>query len=225
MGLVEPSEHGVPVTLLLSGLIFIASVGFFNIVSAVFLQSIMDYESAKKLQRQRERLRDKRLWKHNMSRLIDILLQLHDKVENNGLVEMLKHQNSLKSDKEDGCKWFSTLSHDSLLKVRFSRELVDFSAESVKEFSQILADLDIEPQDCLCLSDTLDRNNDGTIDVMEFISGLQRLRGPARRSDVIAVDLAVQSMQAKMDEIWMHHDDGHVAMDASENHADPPYSL
>lgn len=159
----------------------------------------MDYSTAKKLQSQHERLCDQQLWHDKVSRLVDILLQLQDQ-----MIDGEMDYDVLKTPRQDGCKNFARLSKGALLQVRFSKELLDLSTKADKEVQQILADLDIEAQDCLRLSHTLDRNQDGTLDVMEFISGLQLLRGPARRGDVIAVDLAVQSMQAKIDEIWLH---------------------
>jgi len=207
--IIESNEHELATlaSLLLCCLLFLASVGLFNIISAVFLERIMAYEATKSLDRQRERLQDKRLWHDNVSRFIDLQLHLNELVTYNHRGEIEHESLNLNAEvrKQVGYKNLTKISNESLAKTSFSKELLDLSVECHQEAKKILANLDIDPQDCLCLSDTLDRNNNGRIDVMELVLGLRRLRGPARRSDIVAVDLAVQSMQAKMDEVWLHH--------------------
>jgi len=203
-------ELGLVASLSLSCFLFIAAVGFFNIISAVFLERIMAYLATKMLDGQRERLHDKELWHERLTRFIDIQIQLNNSTKTPGpeplttpgpepLTLIQRKRGQL------GYKWLTQMSHDSLAKRSFSKELLDLSVEYDLEAKKILADLDIEPQDCLSLSQTLDRNQNGRIDVTELVTGLSRLRGPARRSDIVAVDLAVQSMQTKMDEIWLDH--------------------
>merc|ERR1712204_26288 len=164
----------------------------------------MCYAAAKTIQDQRGRLRDRQLWNDGMSRFIDVQIELHEQVQYNDLGEM-EPESLYRDEKRRKGKGWTKLSQDSLLEKRFTKEVLDYSTEVDEEIKQILADLDIEPVDCMTLSDTIDRNKDGCIDVMELISGLSRLRGPARRSDIVAVDLAIQSMQAKMDDIWLHN--------------------
>jgi len=185
---------------------FIASVGLLNIISAAFLERIMTYSATKLLRKQRERLHDKRRWHDNVARLIDILLLLHEQTtyDVHGEIEHKSVMLDSKLRKQVGYQRLTKMSHESLLEKSFSRELLDLAVECDEEVKQILENLDIEPQDCLSLADTLDRNQNGQVDVVELVSGLKRLRGPARRSDIIAVDLAVQSMEVKMDEIWLY---------------------
>merc|ERR1719362_205588 len=198
-------EHGTLASLLLSCLLFLASVGLFNIMGAVFLERIMTYAAAKSLEKQRARLNDKRLWNDNVSRFIDLQLQLHDEVtrDDSGEIEPESLHLNSKVRKQDAYKYLTNMTNEALLQKTFHRELVDLSVQTHKEAKQILANLDIEEQDCLNLSDVLDKNKNGLIDIMELISGLRRLRGPARRGDIAAVDLAIQSIQARVDEMWL----------------------
>merc|ERR1739847_152363 len=60
---------------------------------------------------------------------------------------------------------------------------------------QALEALDIGRDDHKYLSDILDPDQGGTIRVVEFVEGLRRLRGDPRRSDLIACDLMLRSLQ------------------------------
>jgi len=195
-------EHGLVVRLSLSALIFIASVAFFNIFAALFVERIMAFAANKNLVRQRRKLNDKDLWHDKMSKFIDLQLQLHEQVGYSDSGE-IEHETLKMYRHAGGYKWLTKISEESLLTSRFSKEVLDVSVETNWEAQQILDDLDIEPQDCLKLSETLDRDKNGYIDVLELIAGLSGLRGPARRSDIVAVDLAVRSMQGRLDEIWL----------------------
>merc|ERR1712113_1192003 len=66
------------------------------------------------------------------------------------------------------------------------------------EFQDILRDLDIADEDQLDLFDTLDVDGGGTIDLEELITGIAKLRGDARRSDIVGVGLIVRSVQLAM---------------------------
>merc|ERR1712151_1205365 len=68
------------------------------------------------------------------------------------------------------------------------------------EFQDILRDLDIADEDQLDLFDTLDVDGGGTIDLEELITGIAKLRGDARRSDIVGVGLIVRSVQLAMND-------------------------
>merc|ERR1712050_496485 len=66
------------------------------------------------------------------------------------------------------------------------------------EFQEILRDLDIADEDQLDLFDTLDVDGGGTIDLEELITGIAKLRGGARRSDIVGVGLVVRAVHLAM---------------------------
>merc|ERR1712087_680811 len=68
------------------------------------------------------------------------------------------------------------------------------------EFQEILRDLDIADEDQLDLFDTLDVDGGGTIDLEELITGIAKLRGDARRSDIVGVGLIVRAVQMNMND-------------------------
>jgi len=67
-----------------------------------------------------------------------------------------------------------------------------------EEFQQILRDLDVEDEEQHDLFDTLDVDGGGTLDLEELISGIAKLRGEARRSDIIGIGLRVRSTQDEL---------------------------
>merc|ERR1712003_439024 len=69
---------------------------------------------------------------------------------------------------------------------------------SFKEFQDLLTDLDVSDEDQLDLFDTLDVDGGGTIDLEELIVGICKLRGDARRSDIVGVSLIARSIQMAM---------------------------
>merc|ERR1712007_168964 len=66
---------------------------------------------------------------------------------------------------------------------------------SFREFQNILNDLDISDEDQLDLFDTLDVDGGGTIDLNELLVGISKLRGDARRSDIVGVSLVARNLQ------------------------------
>merc|ERR1719336_2969069 len=63
------------------------------------------------------------------------------------------------------------------------------------EFRDILRTLDIPDEEQLDLFDTLDIDGGGTLDLEELVQGIHKLRGDARRSDIVGVSLQMRQMQ------------------------------
>jgi len=209
--------NGAVLNLAMSCLIFFTTVGLLNVISALFLERIMTNAQKASIRAQRERLHDKTLFKKNSQRFLRILQMLQ--LDPSKLKDPTEHESELtskdrfpwpvqhlmhlmgKSEQRHEKKKLSWEEKQELKNQTFSREVVDNAIET-DEVQHILNQLDIEPVDCLTLSDTLDEDNNGTIKATELIKGLSRLRGPARRSDIVTVDLQIRSMQAKMDMLW-----------------------
>merc|ERR1712150_199238 len=67
-------------------------------------------------------------------------------------------------------------------------------------FSETLRDLDISDHDQDFLFETLDADNSDTIDLCELLDGIAKLRGEARRSDIVALSLTLNSVQNELKE-------------------------
>mmetsp|Transcript_20793 Transcript_20793/g.40660 ORF Transcript_20793/g.40660 Transcript_20793/m.40660 type:complete len:595 (-) Transcript_20793:214-1998(-) len=199
---------GAVLGLALSATIFVSSVGLFNIISAVFLERIMAYQSDAEKNKLRERLADNNVWHDNITKFLALMLHFHDQVRINSQGQIVDPRDSfaLSPDVFEATVSASLTGLDAeALKAReFSKEVIDRALENSPEAKQILVDLDIEAQDCLSLADTLDKDKSGHIDVLELIQGIRQLRGPLRRSDIVAVDLMIRSLQVKIDELWLH---------------------
>merc|ERR1719203_892062 len=63
-----------------------------------------------------------------------------------------------------------------------------------KRFQEILKDLEIAEMEQVDLFETLDVDGGGTLDLEELVQGIAKLRGDARRSDVVSVGLMVRAM-------------------------------
>merc|ERR1711920_787914 len=67
-----------------------------------------------------------------------------------------------------------------------------------KDFRDILRTLDIPDEEQLDLFDTLDIDGGGTLDLEELVQGVHKLRGDARRSDIVGVSLQMRQMQEEI---------------------------
>merc|ERR1712012_859241 len=81
-----------------------------------------------------------------------------------------------------------------LSEIHITPEFFDH-LRTLQNFQNILADLDVSDEDQLDLFETLDVDGGGTIDLEELIVGICKLRGDARRSDIVGVSLIMRSVQ------------------------------
>merc|ERR1719277_955080 len=94
----------------------------------------------------------------------------------------------------------SLLSLTDAMQVHITPEIFDDLLNQPK-FQQILRELDIADEEQLDLFDTLDVDGGGTIDLEELVQGIAKLRGDARRSDIVGVALMVRSLQDSIVEL------------------------
>eukprot|EP00928_Gymnodinium_smaydae_P032047 TRINITY_DN23324_c0_g1_i1.p1 TRINITY_DN23324_c0_g1~~TRINITY_DN23324_c0_g1_i1.p1 ORF type:complete len:566 (+),score=93.12 TRINITY_DN23324_c0_g1_i1:69-1766(+) len=152
---------------------FIVTIGLFNVISAIFVESTMCAATALQQKKKKARLQDDNLWATRIATLVKRLM-------------VISNDGALPEKMSDALELIYALD------VPGSR--ID---ELVKDPEAIaaLGDLDIDPEDHDYLSDFLDPDNGGTIRVIELIEGIRRLRGDPRRSDIVTVDLMVRSIQ------------------------------
>jgi len=165
--------HGFIFSSFYCGFLFVVTIGLFNVISAIFVESTLEAAQALHLQKKKARLQDETLWCNNVSLLVKRLLYLHEGIGMD--VKMTDIVDEI-YELDVPCSQIDDLSRDPVA-------------------IQALNALDIVPEDRDYLSDILDPDNGGTINVIELVEGLRRLRGEPRRSDIVTVNLMLRSLQ------------------------------
>jgi len=160
-------------------LFFGISVGIFNVIAAIFVESTLAAASTLQSQRKTYRLNDVELWSTRIRILISKLFEHHGT-----LLDPFTLSESLESI--------------SMVPVT-EREFNSFIQDEV--VIACLDSLEIDAADHKYLFDILDNDNTGSIFVSQLVDGLQRLRGDPRRSDIITVDLMVRAIQEQTSQI------------------------
>eukprot|EP00928_Gymnodinium_smaydae_P038992 TRINITY_DN26748_c0_g2_i2.p1 TRINITY_DN26748_c0_g2~~TRINITY_DN26748_c0_g2_i2.p1 ORF type:complete len:674 (+),score=91.68 TRINITY_DN26748_c0_g2_i2:93-2024(+) len=171
-------SYGGYVSFVYCAFTFFVTVGLFNVISAIFVDSTVRATERVETDKFRKRLCDEQLW----SSSVYTLLSRSFVAANIELTSNLEDEEGL------------------LLTTEFDREIVDKLVED-SEAIVALHDLDIDPDDHRRLSDILDPDHSGTIGILEMIEGLRRLRGQPRRSDIVTVDLMIRALQTTAEEM------------------------
>lgn len=172
-------KYGITFSLPYSFFVFFVNIGLFNVISAIFVDRTMARAAEQHLHRLQERFADEKLWVASVCTVIRrCLIKLgHDEsqLEESGYID------------------------ESMLSQEIPREVVDDLCQNDAETIAALNDLDIDPADHGTLGDTLDPDHSGTINFTELLTGLQRMRGLPRRSDIVSVDLMLRATQDKLE--------------------------
>lgn len=167
------SEYGPAMSVFYSLFTFIVVVVLFNVISAMFVESTMEAAQSIALTKRRERMQDESLLVTRIAILVRRIMLLATGRDPEVLSEHL----------------------DTIMNAQVPRETVDQVIHDPLA-KQALIDLDINPLDHGRLSDIFDPDNGGTIGVMDIAAGIRRLRGEARRSDVVCIDLMIRHVQS-----------------------------
>merc|ERR1719210_2959486 len=85
--------------------------------------------------------------------------------------------------------------------MQITRDMFDHCRQQTK-FCEILSDLDVSDDEQFDLFDTLDADGSNSIDLEELIDGISKLRGDARRSDVVALNFVLKNVQSDMKQFF-----------------------
>lgn len=158
----------------------VMTFGLFNVIVAIYVENIVAAAKFNDAHSKRQRLRDAELFTEKITQLVEFIWR--------------KHLSRAEVFGETQCPV------DEVAQLEITPDfLVDLRSHA--EFQEILGDLDVADEDQLDLFDTLDVDGGGTIDLEELVTGIAKLRGDARRSDIVSVGLVVRSVQLTMQEL------------------------
>lgn len=156
----------------------IMTFGLFNVIVAIYVENTVAASKFNDLRQKQERLMDQQMFAEHILSLVKVIWQ-HYRGEDFPPEELGPQAvNALKS-------------------MQISPEFFTSLCERA-DFRDILRSLDIPDEEHLYLFDTLDIDGSGTLDLDELVQGVHKLRGDARRSDIIAVSLMVRAVQQDM---------------------------
>eukprot|EP00927_Polykrikos_kofoidii_P086708 TRINITY_DN9802_c0_g1_i1.p1 TRINITY_DN9802_c0_g1~~TRINITY_DN9802_c0_g1_i1.p1 ORF type:complete len:690 (+),score=116.40 TRINITY_DN9802_c0_g1_i1:68-2137(+) len=161
-------------------IVTLTSFGIFNVIIAIYVENTVVAAKAIEETHRRARLTDQTRLACLSVELID-LIKKH--VNSSQGTEHVVRQHIPETDSSDA--------HMLVSAAQFSKLLQDPAT------TQVLDELDVAVEDRWDLFDILDADGSGELQVCEILSGLRRLRGLSRRSDVIANGLVVRSLMAK----------------------------
>eukprot|EP00929_Paragymnodinium_shiwhaense_P099466 TRINITY_DN6111_c0_g3_i1.p1 TRINITY_DN6111_c0_g3~~TRINITY_DN6111_c0_g3_i1.p1 ORF type:complete len:523 (-),score=118.79 TRINITY_DN6111_c0_g3_i1:67-1635(-) len=167
------ANYGLGFSVLYCLFAFSMSIGMFNVISSIFVQSTMAAATGIKSKQKKARLQDESLWASRVTAIVRKLLAMTSGDEVLGkLSDSIDAVYAL----DVNCTDLDEIGGDPLVRA-------------------LLEELDVDPEDHDCLSDILDVEQEGRVAVIELLQGIKRLRGNPRRSDIVTVDLMCRSMQ------------------------------
>jgi len=142
--------------------------GLYNVIIAIFVEQTVEAAKHNEIYQKRARLTDE--------------IMFHEKS-----LEMAELAYSLKKDVN-----LEEVAYNLTIEEINNLELTKEEFEALcrhKDFKDLLSSLDVSEEDHLDLFDTLDVDGGGTLDLGEIVSGIGKLRGDARKSDIVTVIL------------------------------------
>jgi len=158
--------------------LFTVTIGIFNVISAIFVESTLAAAESMHHAQKNERLQNKKLWNTRITTLLRAMVQVSEQP-----------------------LWGAKLSEsvEQVHQLEIESKLLDDLVQ-IPAVKQALNDLDINPDDHRYLSELLDPDNGGTITALDFMNGIRRLRGDPRRSDIVHINMMVKSLQLAVSE-------------------------
>lgn len=159
--------------------------GLFNIIIAIYVENTVAAAKCNGMVMKRRRLMDQRMFTDKITELVRFACHSYYRESSDPKTDMLFTKVKSRA---------SNLSLLQDMSMDITPALFD-KLRRHQKFRDILCDLDISDEDQLDLFDTLDVDGNGSIDLEEFVGGISKLRGDARRSDIVSVSLIVKSMR------------------------------
>eukprot|EP00443_Scrippsiella_acuminata_P032360 CAMPEP_0115282756 /NCGR_PEP_ID=MMETSP0270-20121206/60013_1 /TAXON_ID=71861 /ORGANISM="Scrippsiella trochoidea, Strain CCMP3099" /LENGTH=185 /DNA_ID=CAMNT_0002699625 /DNA_START=69 /DNA_END=626 /DNA_ORIENTATION=+ len=162
--------------------------GLFNVIVAIFVENVLAAAKTNDQLVKKHRLRDQTYLGNKMVELLMVFWDLYREEENCEVPQRTSGKMSLEELVERAAPMqvsvtvFNKLCRNS--KVR-----------------DIFRDLDVAEEDQTNLFEALDVDGSGTIDIEELFEGIAKLRGDARRSDIVSMSLQIRNLQWSLQEL------------------------
>jgi len=156
--------------------------GLFNVIVAIYVENIVSAAKYNELSLKRKRLQDNSFFCQKAEELIRYVW-LHHQV----------YMGTAMTINDALQEW----DQKSVMGMKITRQFFEELLKQQK-FKDLLGELDIADEDQFDLFDTLDGDNSDFVDILEMIQGLGKLRGEARRADIISVNLLMQNMYTEL---------------------------
>eukprot|EP00929_Paragymnodinium_shiwhaense_P071606 TRINITY_DN36386_c0_g1_i1.p1 TRINITY_DN36386_c0_g1~~TRINITY_DN36386_c0_g1_i1.p1 ORF type:complete len:642 (+),score=85.25 TRINITY_DN36386_c0_g1_i1:74-1999(+) len=174
-------HYGLSFSLFYCVFAFGVTIGVFNVISSIFIESTVSAGAEIKAEERKLRMMDVDLWASRVLAILRCVLSKSGKIEDDG-------QTSLSAIVDDMYGW--DLNNADIV--------VGLATPAAKT---ALHDMDVDIQDAQDLAEILDPDQNGSITVIELIDGLQRIRGCPRRSDVVGIELMCRALTKRLIEV------------------------
>jgi hypothetical protein len=148
--------------------------GLFNVIGALFVENTLAAAKQNELKLKEGRLRNQEVLK---AKSLELAMMIYAFKE--GITVTMILEKAID---------FETISSMEVTHREFQQIC------TISGFSDLLCELDIAPENQKDLFDTLDSDRGGSLDIHEIIEGIAKLRGDARKSDIVAVLLSVRNV-------------------------------
>eukprot|EP00928_Gymnodinium_smaydae_P001157 TRINITY_DN10423_c0_g5_i1.p1 TRINITY_DN10423_c0_g5~~TRINITY_DN10423_c0_g5_i1.p1 ORF type:complete len:606 (-),score=77.71 TRINITY_DN10423_c0_g5_i1:276-2033(-) len=175
------------------------SFGLYNVIVAMFVENVVKVSKERETMARKGRLRDPAFFGRKMAELLQIVYCVYTDLAPcpNG-----RSFSTVDSGSTGGSgRRKRRFSGSSIFALAADMELTPEMFAMIRELpdvQRILYELDVADDDQHNLFETLDADGGGTIDMEEFCSGIQKLRGDPCRSDIISIDFKIKSVQSEL---------------------------
>jgi len=184
------SEYGWALAVFYCVVTVLMSFGLYNVIMAIYVENIVAAAKYNDLHQKRQRFLDSQVFAEKVIKLVDFICRVHTTYE----------RNEANADDEQHSNTSNSIDMDHVSAIEITPDFFEF-LRTFREFQDLLNDLDIADEDQFDLFHTLDVDGSGAIDLEELVVGICKLRGPARRSDIIGVDLVARATQRSVEKL------------------------
>lgn len=171
--------------------VLLMTFGLFNVIIALYVEQTVAAAKHNDILQRRLRLQDQQRLAIKTTELIQALWKESRYLGASGELDGF----------EDGTRTVSSWRESFSLEEANGIEITFDMFEQMitkPQIQEILGDLDVPEEDRVDLFDILDADCSGSLQLEELVSGITRLRGDSRRSDIISVALQVREVQLSL---------------------------